>query len=172
MTTRDAVIAEARSWIGTPYAHAGRIKGAGVDCATLLAEVFAAVGLIPALEIDSYPPDWHLHRGEERYRDRVLAHAHEISHAEAQPGDVALFQWGRTFAHGAILMPPGWPRIVHAWMAAGFVIEDRGDGGKLAGREVKFFSLFEAPPTPFRGRCPQSTKSGHLSASTAACSAC
>lgn len=142
MTTREAVIAEARTWLRTPYAHAGRIKGAGVDCATLLAEVYTGVGIIPPVEISAYPPDWHLHRGEERYLDLVLAHAHEIKRGDAQPGDIALYQWGRTFAHGAIIADPGWPAIIHAYMPAGCVIEDRGDGGRLAEREVRFFSLF------------------------------
>jgi len=30
-TARQAIIAEARSWIGTPYLHHGRVKGVGVD---------------------------------------------------------------------------------------------------------------------------------------------
>jgi cell wall-associated NlpC family hydrolase len=30
---RAAVVAEARSWLGTPFHHQGRVKAAGVDCA-------------------------------------------------------------------------------------------------------------------------------------------
>ena len=143
---RDAVVAEAATWLRTPYAHAGRIKGAGVDCATLLAEVFARAGVIAPVEIAAYPPDWHLHRSEERYLALVLAHAREIPPAAARPGDVALWKWGRTFAHGAIIMPPGWPAIIHAWMEAGMVTLDHGDGGRLAGRPVRFFSVLEGAP--------------------------
>ncbi len=138
---RDKIVTEARSWLLTPYAHAGRIKGAGVDCATLLVEVYGAVGAIPPLEIASYPPDWHLHRGEERYLDLVLTHAREIDKAETQPGDVALFKFGRAFAHGSIIMPPGWPHIIHAYKEAGCVIADHGDGGRLGEREVRFFAV-------------------------------
>ncbi|HEY3919460.1 MAG TPA: hypothetical protein VGL83_16850 [Stellaceae bacterium] len=75
---RAAVIAEARAWLGTPYHHMGRVKGAGVDCATLLAEVYARAGVIPPVAIPYYPPDWHLHRDAERYLGFVLEHAQEI----------------------------------------------------------------------------------------------
>ena len=37
---RAAVVAEARSWIKTPWVHMAAIKGAGVDCAMLLARVY------------------------------------------------------------------------------------------------------------------------------------
>lgn len=35
---RAAVIAEAESWLSTPYHHEARIKGHGVDCAQILDE--------------------------------------------------------------------------------------------------------------------------------------
>jgi cell wall-associated NlpC family hydrolase len=75
---RAAVVAEARSWLRTPYHHMGRVKGAGVDCATLLAEIYARAGMIAPVTIPFYPPDWHLHREAERYLGFVLEHAHEI----------------------------------------------------------------------------------------------
>jgi cell wall-associated NlpC family hydrolase len=143
---RSAALVEARSWIGTPYHHMGRVKGVGADCATFPAEVYAAVGAIPPLAIDYYPPDWHLHRGEEKYLARVLEHAHAVSAPE--PGDFALWRVGRAFAHGAIVL--AWPRIVHAAAGIG-VIEDDGTspalafgrrGGAGARRDVRFFSPF------------------------------
>lgn len=39
-------VAEAMTWLGTPYHHQGRVKGVGVDCATLLCEVYKEVGLM------------------------------------------------------------------------------------------------------------------------------
>src|SRR6202161_3252947 len=71
---RAAVVAEARSWIGTKYHNCADIKGVGVDCGMLLARVFANVGLIPFVDPRPYPPDWHLHRDEERYLDFVRQH--------------------------------------------------------------------------------------------------
>ena len=46
MTDRATVVRIAKSWCGTPYVHAGRIKGQGVDCLTLLAGVFEDAGLV------------------------------------------------------------------------------------------------------------------------------
>src|SRR5690348_662962 len=60
-TDRAAVIRCAREWLHTPYYHTGRAKGAGVDCATLLADIYAETGLVAPLTIPHYPPDWHLH---------------------------------------------------------------------------------------------------------------
>ncbi len=37
-------VQEALTWLGTPYHHQGRIKGVGVDCGTLICEVYEKVG--------------------------------------------------------------------------------------------------------------------------------
>ena len=66
---RKAVIAEAETWLGTPYHHMARVKGVGCDCLTLLAAVYYSAEVIPAIDIPYYPPDWHLHRTAERYLD-------------------------------------------------------------------------------------------------------
>jgi len=63
---RVSVVREAESWIGTPFHHAARIKGAGVDCLMLLAEIHERAGIIPHIDPPFYVPDWHLHRDAER----------------------------------------------------------------------------------------------------------
>ena len=139
---RAPVVAEAGSWIGTPYHHAARVKGVGCDCLTLLAEVYASVGLIePIAEIPFYPPDWHLHRSAELYLNGVVERAGEIDELPG-PGDIALFRFGRCFAHGAVVTE--WPRLIHAWHSAG-VITDAADQPRLANRKVRFFSPFLTP---------------------------
>jgi cell wall-associated NlpC family hydrolase len=135
---RDDVVAEARSWLRTPFHHAARIKGVGVDCAMLPAAVYAQVGLIPYMEnVDYYPLDWHLHRNEERYLATVLAHAKPTENP--QKGDFALFQFGRCFSHGAIVTD--WPNVIHAYIGQG-VILGRADLEPLVTRKVKFFTLW------------------------------
>lgn len=42
---RDALVAEARTWLGTPFAHQQRRKGHGVDCIGVPTEVGRAFGL-------------------------------------------------------------------------------------------------------------------------------
>jgi cell wall-associated NlpC family hydrolase len=160
---RRAVIEEARGWLRTPYHHMGRVKGAGVDCATLLAEIYARAGVLPALDLPFYPPDWHLHRDAERYLDFVLKHAVEVSHDAfslrslagcatqvPMPADVALWRFGRCFSHGAIVVD--WPLVIHAYAGRGCVLEDAHKAHWLAylghkrhakreERPVKFFTL-------------------------------
>lgn len=113
------IITETNSWIGTPYHHAARVKGAGVDCAQLLIAVYSAVGALPEdFDVAEYPMDWHLHRDEERYLNQVLAHAHPVD--APQVGDIALFKFGRTISHGAIVIEvsDGHVDIVHAYRPA------------------------------------------------------
>jgi cell wall-associated NlpC family hydrolase len=140
---RAAVVAEAATWLRTPYHHMGRAKGSGTDCLMLLAEVYEAADVIPHVEVPFYPPDWHLHRGVERYIEGLTRYAREIANGaddpSPQPGDAVLFKFGRCFAHGAIVV--AWPRLIHAWHNAGVVYADAGQG-QLAGRMVRFFSPF------------------------------
>jgi hypothetical protein len=81
---RLAVVEEAQGWLGTPYHHMGRVKGAGTDCLMMLAAVYEAGRVIPHLEILFYPADWNLHRGAEPYLDGVMRHASEISGRHSQ----------------------------------------------------------------------------------------
>lgn len=135
---RGAIVAEAASWRRTPWHHQGRVKGAGVDCAMFLIEVFAAVGLITPPEVEYYPPDWALHRDEPRFLAILRELAEPVE--SALPGDVAMFKFGRHAAHGAIVI--AWPRIVHAYAAEGCVVEsDVGTNLQLAERLAGFWRV-------------------------------
>ena len=140
MTTRQAVVNEAKTWLGTDYHHQGRLKGVGVDCAMILAEVFESVGMIPHIspEEENYPPDWHFHRSEERYLNWITDYAKETE--IPLPGDVVLFQFGRCISHGGIVVE--WPTIIHSYFREGVVLAD-ATKGDLAGRHRKTFTLFE-----------------------------
>lgn len=140
-TTRAQLVAQALQWQGTPYHHHARIQGAGVDCAMLLAEVYAAAGLVPPIDAGFYPHDWHLHRSEELF----LAW---LARVGAQPvqtpalGDVAVFRFGRTYSHGAIVINAGpVPVLLHAYVGRGVIVTAL-DEEPLSGRDVQFFSLW------------------------------
>lgn len=109
---RVAVVAEARTWLRTPYHHQGRVKGAGVDCAMLLCDVYYRCGLIPFIDPRPYPPDWYLHRSEERYLGWVEKFAQPLESVPL-PGDLVVWRFGRCFAHGAIVQE--WPLVIHAY---------------------------------------------------------
>jgi NlpC/P60 family putative phage cell wall peptidase len=134
---RRAVVAEAIGWIGTPFHHAARLKGAGIDCLMLLAEVYERAGVTGHVEPPFYVPDWHLHRDAERYLEGLLHYATPV--AAPEPGDIALFRFGRTFSHGAIVTL--WPRLVHAYWAQGVVWGD-ATLHPLKDRAVRFFTPF------------------------------
>lgn len=134
---RQAILKEAQSWVGTAYHHMGRVKGVGADCLTFIVEVYVRAGIVSEPEIPFYRPDFMRHQNRETYLEGVLEYGHEVE--VPLPGDVALFKWGRIYAHGGIVT--AWPWIFHAAPQIG-VIRMRGNEGKLRGREVKFISAF------------------------------
>jgi cell wall-associated NlpC family hydrolase len=155
---RAAIVREALSWLGTAFHHRGRVKavrdasgaiadGGGVDCAQSVYLIYRAAcpTRVPEIAVADghYAFQWNLAKataGEERYLNTVLAHARETR--EPLPGDLALFRWGLAYAHGAIVMPPGYPAIAHANANAGLFMLDRADLGRFARRPVRFFTLF------------------------------
>ena len=119
-TQRERVVNIAKEYLGTPYHNCGRVKGAGVDCLTFLAGVFEEAGLVPALEIPKYSPQWHLHQGGEKYLEGLLQYTKPV--LKPQMGDIALFRFGRTYSHAAIVIE--WPQIIHSWYSTGCVLDD------------------------------------------------
>jgi len=136
MITREAIVAEALSWCGTPWHHEASVKGAGVDCAQLLRAVLVNLGA-RIRPTDHYPPDWHLHRGEERFLGFVLEYCREIQEAQLEPGDILLWRIGRCYSHGGFFIGAG--EIVHAIVAEGKVRRARLDEGELGWRERRAF---------------------------------
>ena len=124
---RQAVLAEAESWIGTPFHHQGRVKGpqGGVDCAMLLLEVFQRAGVIRNTDLGTenrkpktenrllnYSQQWHLHRGEERYLQMIQTLGGREINTTPLHGDIAVWKIGRAYSHAAIVIL--WPCIIHA----------------------------------------------------------
>ena len=152
---RAAVMACARAWLRTPYHHRGRVKGAGVDCAMLLAEVYAEAGLVAPLAIPHYPPDWHLHRDAERYLGVLLDHAVEYVPVIASPQGEAIqagslrrktprddddrgelptrpvlpadiVLWRFGRCFSHGAIVVDWPIVIHAYLGRGCMLEDAG----------------------------------------------
>lgn len=138
MNIREQIVAEAQTWLGTPYHHQGCLKNVGVDCGMILVAVFHAVGLIPQIDPRPYPHDWHLHRDDERYLGWLTQFGREVRQPES--GDVAVWRFGRTFSHGTIYV--GQNQIIHAYIGRGVVLAGMNES-ELSGRDVKFFSLVQ-----------------------------
>jgi NlpC/P60 family putative phage cell wall peptidase len=91
--TRSLIVAEARSWIGTPYRHQASLKGAGCDCLGLVRGVWRAlIGAEPALP-PPYSRDWAEAGGQETLAAAARAHMIEIAPPQFAPGDMLLFRY-------------------------------------------------------------------------------
>lgn len=139
---REAVTRVALAWLETPYHSNACLKGIGVDCAQLLRGVYVEAGVVAPFDLAPYSPQFYLHSDQEIFMGIVKRSAREIEPHEARPGDVVLYKLGKCFAHGAIIVNPGWPHIVHAHHAAKIVRRGLGTsmhlGMPILG--MKFFS--------------------------------
>ncbi len=122
---RAVLVAEARSWLGTPYHHAADVKGVAVDCAMILVRIYVDLGFCEPFDPRPYTHDWMLHRDEERYLGFLIDRTREIDRARVGPGDIILFRYGRCYSHGGIVTKVDPLTIVHAFAPARHVIEDR-----------------------------------------------
>jgi NlpC/P60 family putative phage cell wall peptidase len=116
--TREEIVAEVRSWIGTPYRHQASLKGVGCDCLGLIRGVWRAVLGEEPEEPTPYTPDWAEASGAETFAAAARRHLREIDVDEAEPGDVLLFRWRRGLPakHAGVLIEPH--RFVHAHQGA------------------------------------------------------
>jgi len=114
---RAAFIAEAKTWLGTPFRDQSDVKGGGVDCAMLLVRAAADTGLISIPSDDPrwprpYSPQWHLHRTEEKFLSIVSKLGAEVQRVP-RPGDVIVYRVARCFSHGGIIIEGN--HVLHAY---------------------------------------------------------
>jgi cell wall-associated NlpC family hydrolase len=142
---RGAIVAEAKSWIGTPYHDDGKLKGVGVNCAQFAYRVAKASGALPA---DAPEPRWYTpqlatHSKEERLIEYVKAYGGvEIPEAQVKPGDIVAYKTGLSHGHLAIVLD--WPRIVHVMPGHGCQM-GTVDEGVLGKFSRCYFTLWIAP---------------------------
>jgi NlpC/P60 family putative phage cell wall peptidase len=114
MVSRADIVAEARSWIGTPYLHQASLKGVGCDCLGLVRGIWRALYGAEPEQPPPYTRDWAEASGRETLAEAAGRHMAGVAIADIRPGDVLLFAMkNRTPAkHCAILTAPG--RMVHS----------------------------------------------------------
>ncbi|WP_138424043.1 NlpC/P60 family protein [Maritimibacter alexandrii] len=116
---RSDALAEARTWIGTPYRHQASCKGAGTDCLGLIRGIWRALYGGEPVAIPPYTPDW-----SEPSRDEVLmrtATALLTRVERPKPGDVLLFRMRDkgVAKHLGVLATP--ETFIHAYSGHGVV---------------------------------------------------
>ncbi len=112
--TRDEIVAETLTWLGTPYRHQASLKGVGCDCLGLVRGVWRAlVGPRTGGGAGLYAGLGGGGRGRATARGRRPV-SDAGGAAEAGAGDVLLFRWapGCPAKHAGILIRAD--RFVHA----------------------------------------------------------
>ena len=107
-----AIIAAARSWIGTPYRHQASLRGVGCDCLGLIRGVWRMVMGCEPEHPGAYRPDWAEAGGTERLL--AAAGRHLIAADAPGPARVLIFRWrdGLPAKHCAIATDTG--QMIHA----------------------------------------------------------
>ncbi|RMD47083.1 MAG: peptidase [Alphaproteobacteria bacterium] len=120
--TPEAVVAEARRWLGTPYAHQASVRGAGCDCLGLVRGLWRAlVGPEPE-PVPPYTPDWGEPAGEELLLAAAMRRLRPLgAGGDVRPGEILLFRIraGRVAKHLGVASGPA--RFIHAHAARGVV---------------------------------------------------
>ena len=140
MITRAQVVAEARSWVGTPWVHQHRTKGIATDCAGLVIGVARALGLVGAdFDVPAYG-----RQADGTMLALCAAHMRRIAMDEMQPGDVVIVAVDREPQHMGIVSdyPGGRLAMVHATSTGPRgVVETR----LVFARNLKFRAAFALP---------------------------
>lgn len=131
---RAEIVAAARGWLGTPYLHQARCRGAGCDCLGLVLGVWAeAIGPLPRA-VPAYTPDWSEVSRQERLWDAARAYLVAAPLAAPARGDVLLFRMREDAVakhlglQSRLPGDPGGAAFLHAWSGRG-VVETRLEAG-------------------------------------------
>lgn len=138
--TRADVVAEARSWLQTPWVHQARTKGVAVDCAGLVIGVARELGLVePDFDVNGYgrlPDGTLLQQCAEIMRP--------IQRTEMLPGDVLVVATDTEPCHMGIVgdYRHGGLSLIHAAMGGlNRVAEHR----LMFARNLRFKAAFALP---------------------------
>lgn len=125
-----ALVAEAQSWLGTPFSENCAIKGrqGGVSCARYLVACHAAAGACDHVELPVLPVEqvrfWHQHHGESmmlKWLEAAAPSGRIRRVDEAEPwlvGDVVFLKIEQTEHHAALFTGS---HLYHVTTAAGVV---------------------------------------------------
>jgi NlpC/P60 family putative phage cell wall peptidase len=93
MIEREAIIAVARGWLGTPYHHQASVKGVGCDCLGLIRGVWRELCGPEPEAMPPYTRDWGSATGSETLIAAACRHLIRLDVVDAAaPGDVLVFR--------------------------------------------------------------------------------
>lgn len=114
--TRAEFVAEARTWLKTPYQHQGRLKGVACDCIGLV------IGVSHALGLTDYDITGYSKRPDGRLRPVMESQLEMVPLAAADAGNIVLFQWNAAPLHVGIFTDKS--HIIHAYLPNRAVVEN------------------------------------------------
>ncbi len=121
MSSLEIALTEARSWLGTPWKHAARIKGVGCDCINYIAAIGETVDIlvpVPKMYQRSPERDYILPELRSRFIEEELTPS-----GTWIPGRLLVFQYSGIAHHVGLVTEPD--KIIHASLLAKKVIEER-----------------------------------------------
>ncbi|HXE00844.1 MAG TPA: NlpC/P60 family protein [Hyphomicrobium sp.] len=116
--TREAIVAAARAWLGTPYHHQASARGIGTDCLGLVRGVWRDLYGSDAETPPAYSRDWAEAGGRETMLEAASRHLEPIKISAIDVGDVIVFRLrsGVVAKHSAIVSGPS--TMIHAMEGA------------------------------------------------------
>lgn len=120
----QAVVAEAESWIGTPYRHQASCKGSGADCLGLLRGIWREFYGAEPVIVPAYSADWSEPQGDEALWKASSKHLKSCKGGELGLGDILLFRMRASSVakHLGIVSSVGVnPSFIHAYSGQGVV---------------------------------------------------
>lgn len=135
---RQTVKDEAISWLNTKYHPLGRLKGIGVDCAMLIAEVYERAGVIEHCDPGFYSANLAIHSHDDVF-ERFIRECGGVQTEAPDVGDVVMWRFGKSFSHGGILVTEN--RFVHAALAPGIVCYGDLTDADVAWRKRRFYEM-------------------------------
>ncbi len=93
MVTRQQIVDEARSWIGTKYHHQACVKGSGCDCLGLVRGVYQNITGQAPEKPPAYSKDWAETLQQETLIDAAERHLVRVDKEDLQAGNVIIFRF-------------------------------------------------------------------------------
>lgn len=145
---RAALLAEAETWLGTPFHFGQGLKGVGCDCARFIVGAIENCGLKKIQhDFNLFSGDWHFHSHEDHYAARVMRFAAKLPvGAQPLPGCIALARVGKSVevnGSGGIIVQ--WPTVIFAHPSRGVVKRNIMRDPMWVGWPKEFFDPWRAP---------------------------
>lgn len=119
----------ALSYLHTPHMNGTAMKGAGVDCCTLIMLILqeAGYGTIPITF--GYSQDWFIKKDcEELILPYLIRYFDLIDDGSIKDGDILSYRWGRSeYAHLSMVIDAERQLVIHCDADAGVEITEMSD---------------------------------------------